>query len=900
MNDNDNMNKQESERQPVKPTPTAKPTPPKVAPNGYQNPMWSPWGYSMQRQPTMHPTVPPTMPHPAPPMMRPMMRPMMQPSMQSIGNNMIRQPLYQPNQVDVSNQYQFIIQRLDALSSQINMNNMQQQQFNNIFLSNLNNLSKTKYSDSELTAKQLYDDAVKLRIDYDNVVNLYKVLNDKYTVAEKLIKTLVKENEDLKSKASKSYKRFVSDLDETIDEDSVNEQSDDDNEIVCDCGHTCYHTHDEEGNVIHEDNEIEDEPEIENDEEETYTKISQDDVEESEIVKPSKQEGDMNDVGSIVLVIKTLNDITGSLGESKNIRDSGTSPLTQDTINKMKQHMNEMRMKFGKGSKNSFSNTQTEKTVDNDYESEYDSEEEFEEIEGLNTLEDLIRVGKMYETLCKNTSDASESSGEFIEKGLSSIGMKKEDIKNILKNSNAKILKQVKSEKSKDKKSKNRRGCYTYNGVNYSINLEKLNKLVEPLEELQVMIGMEDVKKNIVSQVLYLLQNFETVRSDMLHTVLQGPPGVGKSDLGRILGKIYQVLGKSNGKFEIVRREDLIGEYIGHTEANIKRLLERVEGGVLFIDEAYALGNEGKNDSYSEAAINTIVGALDDPNRHFVCIVAGYPDELKAKFFGSNPGMERRFTFRYSIMSYEPEQLRDIFLKKVNDSKFKVSDKLDQDTLTKFFTENKDKFPNYGGDMKKLFLQCKISHSNRICGKHPKFRKKLTMGDINTAFDSYLKEENIKLETKAKVETKKQKEAIEKMMREYKHKREYRKMIHDDIVEETLDDMVINAECKLKLHQKQKNLLRETIVEDMLITKKSKQEVKKMLHDVIKQEVLDDMEFDMNCKNEFRQSIKNAIKNSNVEQMLFENECKRKYEKDLEEKDRKENKNNPSIHHLYT
>src|SRR5206468_3477702 len=97
----------------------------------------------------------------------------------------------------------------------------------------------------------------------------------------------------------------------------------------------------------------------------------------------------------------------------------------------------------------------------------------------------------------------------------------------------------------------------------YSINLEILYKLIKPLTKLKSMIGLSSVKNAIVDMIMYYLQNFENKNNNMLHTVIEGPPGVGKTELGKILAEIYADLGitKSN-KFRLVKRSDLVGEYL--------------------------------------------------------------------------------------------------------------------------------------------------------------------------------------------------------------------------------------------------------------------------------------------------------------------------------------------------
>ena len=147
--------------------------------------------------------------------------------------------------------------------------------------------------------------------------------------------------------------------------------------------------------------------------------------------------------------------------------------------------------------------------------------------------------------------------------------------------------------------------------VRYNIDLYKLSKLVEPLEKLNSMIGLSNIKENIVGQIIYNMQNLDD-NDDMMHTVIQGSPGVGKTMLGKILGDIYFNMGviKGNKKrsrfgeekynFKIVKRSDLIGKYLGHTAVKTQKVIDSCQGGVLFIDEAYSLGNPEGRDTFSK------------------------------------------------------------------------------------------------------------------------------------------------------------------------------------------------------------------------------------------------------------------------------------------------------------
>ena len=298
------------------------------------------------------------------------------------------------------------------------------------------------------------------------------------------------------------------------------------------------------------------------------------------------------------------------------------------------------------------------------------------------------------------------------------------------------------------------------------INLRLLCNMVPPLMELQKMIGMKEVKEHMVNQILFFLQGFNKKdrcgtctecafnvpciknTEDMLHTVVTGPPGVGKTELGKILAKVYKEMGVlSKGTFRVVTRSDLIGKYLGHTAIKTQELINECEGGVMFIDEAYALGNEEGRDSFSKECLDTLNQNLSE-KRDFLCIIAGYKDQLEKCFFSYNEGLRRRFTFRYDIKGYNGEELRDIFLNKVKKNGWYYENldlvennnekKSEFKKLTKFFTRNKSKFPNYGGDMETLFLNAKIIHSNRMVFGEPEKRRYLTLGDVENGLKKYL------------------------------------------------------------------------------------------------------------------------------------------------------------------
>lgn len=287
------------------------------------------------------------------------------------------------------------------------------------------------------------------------------------------------------------------------------------------------------------------------------------------------------------------------------------------------------------------------------------------------------------------------------------------------------------------------------------LDLKILCNLVNPLTELKNMIGMTNVKDSIVNQILFFLQGLNKIESkdgfgktsvneDMLHTVITGPPGVGKTELGKILGKVYKEMGVlSKGTFKLVTRSDLVAEYLGQTAVKTQKVINECQGGVMFIDEAYSLGHENKRDSFSKECLDTLNQNLTE-KRDFLCIIAGYKESLDECFFSMNDGLKRRFTFRYDIEGYKWDELRDILLLKIKKEGWKLFYENESDEekckelkekFDEFIKKNKGAFPNYGGDIETFFLNCKIAHSRRILFQNEK--KTLSFEDLQKGFDRF-------------------------------------------------------------------------------------------------------------------------------------------------------------------
>jgi SpoVK/Ycf46/Vps4 family AAA+-type ATPase len=283
----------------------------------------------------------------------------------------------------------------------------------------------------------------------------------------------------------------------------------------------------------------------------------------------------------------------------------------------------------------------------------------------------------------------------------------------------------------------NKKQYYVYQGKKYSVNLKKLALLVSPLKKLQSMIGLDKLKKSMVDMVLYFLQNFDG-NNNMLHSVIAGPPGVGKTEVGLILAEIYASLGVTkNNKFRKVKRTDLIGQYLGQTAKITQDVIDEVDGGVLFIDEAYSLGNPEKRDSYSKECIDTINQNLSENKKSFICIIAGYEEELDSNFFSVNPGLKRRFPFKFKIDGYNNKEMAQIYLKNLTKECWSIDDP-NVNVLEKLFQDNKEQFTYFGGDIENFFLICKFVHSKRVFGKNLANKKVLTLDDISVALKQFI------------------------------------------------------------------------------------------------------------------------------------------------------------------
>jgi Holliday junction resolvasome RuvABC ATP-dependent DNA helicase subunit len=186
------------------------------------------------------------------------------------------------------------------------------------------------------------------------------------------------------------------------------------------------------------------------------------------------------------------------------------------------------------------------------------------------------------------------------------------------------------------------------------------------LAELDALVGLEAAKASVRRLIAVQRVNAERRAQGLPeiggshHVVFTGPPGTGKTTVARLLGRLYGAIGVvSKGHLVEATRADLVAGYVGQTALKVQAVVQKAIGGVLFIDEAYALAQGGSED-FGEEAIATLVKQMEDHRADLAVIVAGYPDEMRT-FVDANPGLRSRFTHYVEFPDYSVAELVRIF-----------------------------------------------------------------------------------------------------------------------------------------------------------------------------------------------------------------------------------------------
>ena len=265
----------------------------------------------------------------------------------------------------------------------------------------------------------------------------------------------------------------------------------------------------------------------------------------------------------------------------------------------------------------------------------------------------------------------------------------------------------------------------------------------ECLKKLDGLVGLGGVKKEISNLAAFLnlqIKRGETNTFQGKHYVFTGNPGTGKTTVARIMADVFKTLGiVSRGQLVEADRAKLVAGYSGQTAIKTNQLVDQALGGVLFIDEAYTLkSNDG--DSFGAEAIDTLLKRLEDDRGKFVCIVAGYTDQMH-DFIDTNPGLKSRFTQTIHFDDYTPDELTQIFINLAKGKNFTIDEETEGAIHREFEQLYLRRDKNFGNarEARRIFDGAVERQSQRLVKlmSDPGFQEadmyKLTKEDLPTA-----------------------------------------------------------------------------------------------------------------------------------------------------------------------
>jgi AAA+ superfamily predicted ATPase len=267
---------------------------------------------------------------------------------------------------------------------------------------------------------------------------------------------------------------------------------------------------------------------------------------------------------------------------------------------------------------------------------------------------------------------------------------------------------------------------------------EKAEKLEELLDRLHGLVGLGSVKHQVDSLVNLIrvqeMRKGQGMKSTDVskHMVFMGNPGTGKTTVARMLAEIYKYLGVlRKGQLVEVDRSGLVRGYVGQTATRVQEVVEEALGGILFIDEAYALTvNKGEGD-FGQEAVDTLLKAMEDHRNDLIVIVAGYTD-LMDTFLESNPGLRSRFSNFIQFDDYTAEELMQILKKNLADQDYRMSPAAEEKAMRMLSARVANKPANFANarDVRNFMEHAICNQASRIVQLETAKEDKTLLGTI--------------------------------------------------------------------------------------------------------------------------------------------------------------------------
>ncbi len=278
------------------------------------------------------------------------------------------------------------------------------------------------------------------------------------------------------------------------------------------------------------------------------------------------------------------------------------------------------------------------------------------------------------------------------------------------------------------------------------------------LNELNQLIGMKKIKEQI-SEMVQLVRYYRDTGKDVLnsfflHTVFVGNPGTGKTTVARILTKIYKALGiLERGHMVETDRQGLVAGFVGQTAIKTAEKIDEAMGGVLFIDEAYALTQQsfGAHGDFGNEAVQTLLKRMEDHRGEFFVFVAGYPENME-HFLKANPGLNSRFDKILKFDDYSPQELKEIALFMFSEQEMELSPEADEylANYLMFIYDYRDKYFGNARTVRNIVAEINKNHNLRLAGLSARERKKVK--DTLITLDDF---ESLKMDQSSSVFNKK-------------------------------------------------------------------------------------------------------------------------------------------------